>query len=57
MAQDCNPSTWKLRQEDYSELEVNLSMTWKGCWEVRIIHVNINDYVHYLVSLGECMST
>lgn len=26
-AQDCNPSTWKLRQEDYSEFEVNLSMT------------------------------
>lgn len=56
MAQDCNPSTWNLRQEDYSELEVSLSMTWKGWWKVRIICININDYVHYLVSLGEYMS-
>lgn len=27
VAQDCNPSTWKLRQGDFSELEVSLSMT------------------------------
>lgn len=40
-AQDCNPSTWKLRQEDYSEFEVNLSMTWKG---VAVVVVGGENY-------------
>lgn len=48
VARDWDPSTWELRQEDYSKLEVSLNMTWKGWWwwVMGIINVIFNDYIY-----------